>query len=221
MPASAATTDIEYIGSWGETRRREGERIYQMRPLIDDYALCVAIKNTGTGTIDHFSWQQTSSLAHMNIDLLQPRIPPQLWRPFAGNLVSATFRREVTVRSNRVEVTNPDIQRPVELETFTSVDGEIEPGQVFMFRETEKPYFEYLREGTESKGLQLGARIDLAIVNKEEALLKMIVKEFKLGPISLHDIVLQIELRGRVGALQQVLIDNRIYATKEVELNFA
>ena len=221
MTSPPLVTDIEYVGSWGEMRHRGGEKIYQFRPLVDSYSLCVAIKNVGTAKIDHFQWQQTSSLAHMNMELLRPKIPSNLWRPFAGNMVTATFRRQVVLRGGEAEVVNPDISQAVEVAAVTPCpDGGIRPGEVFSFVERQRPYIEYLREGMQARALDIGAKLEMEVADAERGLLDIIITTFKVGPVSLHDMKMQVELKGKLGALQEVLIDGNTYVSKETELVF-
>jgi hypothetical protein len=215
------TTDIEHLGTWCEVAGREGERLHEFRPLADLLSMHIAIKNTGTTTIDHFTWQQTVSIGHMKMELLHPRVPTQLWHPFAGNLLSSSFRRQVNIQGDRLEVINPDLHSHVEAVSLEPIGEEgIRPGETLTVVEERKLYMRFLEEGAQMKGAEMGVNLRMEIVDKEKGILDMVIEEFKFGPITFHDMRLQIVMKGKVTTLQEVLIDGKLRGSKEVQFEY-
>ena len=215
------TTDIEYLGTWCEVEGREGKKLHEFRPLADLLSMHIAIKNTGTTTIDHFMWQQTVSIGHMKMELLHPRIPTQLWRPFVGNLLSSSFRRQINIQGDHLEVINPDLHSHVEAVSLEPIaDGGIRPGETITVVEEKKLYMQFLEEGAEMKGAEMGVSLRMEIVDRERGILDMVIEEFKFGPITFHDMRLQIVMKGEIATLQEVLIDDKTYSSKEVQFEY-
>jgi hypothetical protein len=215
------TTDIEYIGCWSEVEGYEGEKRYKFRPLLDALSISIAIKNTGTSLIDHFTFRQTASIAHLKLDLLHPRIPAHLWKPFAGNLLTSSFFRLITVKPDGLEVTNPVSGRSVEATSLSPIGNRgIDPGETFTIVEKKKPYVEFILEGMENKGAEMKADLRMEILDREMGIWDMVIKEYKLGPIAFHNMRLQIVMKGTVKTLQEVSIDGKRLDYKEVKIEY-
>jgi hypothetical protein len=219
--STSRTRKLELVDSWCEVEGREGERLRRLRPLADSVALHIAVKNIGTKPIDHFTWQQTASIAHMKMDLLHPKIPSQLWKPFAGNLLSSVLLREISLKDGQLEIINPALPR---LLMATSPDpipqGGIQPGDTFIAVEASKPYLGFLEEGIEIKGEDNGILIKLSVADKEEGILDLVIEEYKFGPIVFHDMRLQIIMRGKITTVQEILIDGRRQGARELEWEY-
>lgn len=221
MTVLPQTTDIEYIGCWSEVEGYEGEKRYKFRPLLDALSISIAIKNTGTSLIDHFTFRQTASIAHLKLDLLHPRIPAHLWKPFAGNLLTSSFFRLITVKPDGLEVTNPVSGRSVEATSLSPIGNRgIDPGETFTIVEKKKPYVEFILEGMENKGAEMKADLRMEILDREMGIWDMVIKEYKLGPIAFHNMRLQIVMKGTVKTLQEVSIDGKRLDYKEVKIEY-
>jgi len=208
---------LEYIGGWCEVKGREGEKAQTFRPLEDTTALCIAVKNTGTTPIKHFTWQQISNLSHMKMDLLHPKMPAKVWRPFAGNLLASTFGRDVTIEDGQVTMVNPAVGRPLDIVVQTPItDAGIMPGETLILMEKEKPYVEYLEEGMKIKGAELGTTIVLKVLNADKGTMHITIKEFKFGLITFHDMKARIVLKGDLTTVHEVLIDGEVHDSKDV-----
>ena len=215
------TTDMEYLGTWCEVAGREGERLHEFRPLADALSMHISIKNTGTTTIDHFTWQQTVSIGHMKMELLHPRIPTQLWHPFAGSLLSSNFRRQINIRGGQLEVINPELHSHIKAVSLEPIgDGGIRPGETLTVVEESKLYMQFLEEGAEMKGAGMGINLRMEIVDKEKGILDMVIEEFKFGPMTFHDMRLRVVLKGEITTLQEVLIDGKTYSSREVQFEY-
>lgn len=221
MTVLPQTTDIEYIGCWSEVEGYQGEKRYKFRPLLDALSISIAVKNSGTTLIDHFTFRQTASIAHLKMDLLHPRIPAHLWKPFAGNLLASDFLRLITVKPSGLEVTNPVRHRPVDVISLSPIeDGGIRPGQTFTVVEKKKSYVEFILEGVENKGAQMEADLSMEIVDRQKGIWDMVIKEHKVGPITLHNMRLRIVMKGTLKTLHEVSIDGKLFDSKEVDIEY-
>lgn len=211
---------IEYLGTWCEFEGREGETVRKWRPLLDTLRFFVAIKNTGKTVIDHYVWKQTIDLSDAKVKLLHPRIPAQLWRPFAFGVLSSVFVREVRIGDGGIEVVNPVLNRRHDAVPATPVtSGGMKPGETFIVEET-KPYMDLLMEGVEAKGVEMGTEAQLEIVDREKGVVRLLVKEFSVGPITIHDMKAEAVLKGKFKALHEVSIDDKVCGSGEVEWEY-
>ena len=74
----------------------------------------------------------------------------------------------------------------------------------------------YLEEGMETKGAELGTTIGLKVQNAEKGIMHIVIKEFKFGPITFHDMKSRIVLKGDLHTTHEVLIDGEVHDTKDV-----
>lgn len=218
MNSEAAS--IEYLGTWCEFEGREGEKAQKWRPLMDTLRFFVGIKNTGTTVIDRYVWKQTIDLSNTKMKLLHPRIPAQLWRPFAAGVLSSVFVREVRIRGGGIEVVNPVLNRRHDVVPATPITpGGVKPGETLIVGET-KPYVDLLIEGVEAKGVEMGTEAQLEILNRQKGVVRLVVKEFSVGPITIHDMKAEAVLKGKFKALHEVSIDGKMCGGGEVEWEY-
>ena len=211
---------IEYLGTWCEFEGREGETVWKWRPLLDTLRFFVAIKNTGKTVIDHYVWKQTIDLSDTKVKLLHPRMPAQLWRPFASDVLSSVFVREVRIGDGEVKVVNPILNRRHDVVPATPVTpGGMKPGETLIVEE-KKPYVDLLMEGVEAKGVEMGTEAQLEIVDREKGVARLLVKEFSIGPITIHDMKAEAVLKGKFKARHEVLIDGKVCGSGEVEWEY-
>ena len=214
-------TNIEYVGCWSEVEGYEGERRYKFRPLLDALSISIAVKNTGTTLIDHFTFRQTASIAHLKIDLLHPRIPAHLWKPFAGDLLASEFFRFISVTPRGLEVTNPVRDCAIEATSLLPItDGGIKPGEILTVVEKKKSYEEFILEGMKNKEVEMETNLSMEIVDREKGVWDMVVKEHKLGPITIHNIRLRIVMKGILKTLHEVSIDGKLFDSKQVKIEY-
>ena len=209
--------DIEYLGTWCEMR---GERVQRWRPLFDNLTFCIGIKNTGSVVIDHYVWKQTIDLSSTKVKLLHPKLPSQLWRPFASRVLASVFVREVRVNGDKIEVTNPVLNRVCDVVTLSTVSpGGIRQGETLIIGES-RPYVDFLSEGVEAKGMETGKEARLDVVDREKGTVNLSVKELRLGPIAISDLKAQAVLRGKFKAAHEVSIDDKVFGSGEVEWEY-
>ena len=60
----------------------------------------------------------------------------------------------------------------------------------------------------------------LEIVDKEKGILEMVIEEFRFGPITFHDMRLQIIMKGKVNSFQEVFIDGKVRGSREVQFEY-
>ena len=202
---------LEYINGAARMASRPGEAIYAFRPLIDSLGLTLQVKNIGKTTINHFTMRQFTDMKHVRMSLMNPRLPSRAWRPFAGNLIDITFYRDVSIKDGKVTVRNPVLDREIPSEVLTPVGRNgIEPGQVFMVSDKETPYFDYYLEGVEQKGKEAGLDFCVELRDAEKSIVDLVVKEYKIMGIALHDMRVRLYLRAPVPALQEIVIEDTV-----------
>jgi len=182
----------------GEEEFRESFKIY---PLKDRWTVFVAVKNTGTTMVDHFAIDilcAAGEESSIKVKLISPKIPSKLWEPFMRDMLNRCGRNiEVVVKDGELEMIDSYTQHPmdnVRLRTPISKEG-IRPGEVITI-EFEEAYRHCLEEFMEGMALELGTEVTTEVVDEENGIMRMMIKEYKLGPFRFRDIKGELCFKG-------------------------
>jgi len=206
-------TQVEYVPMSVE---RDGQTVTKWHPLTDTLSFVIEITNTGTTVVDHFTWRQTADIGHMKIDLLHPKMPAKVWRPFAGNLLSGVTTVETRIDGDRVMMidTISGISKEVISRTpFTP--GGLQPGEKLVVEQTGR-YWDSLQEAMDSRGIELGTEIKLNVVDEGKGIVDMVIKEYKFGPIKLHDMKARVIFKGPFKVCHEVFVDGELFGSDEL-----
>jgi len=196
---NAAITDYGAIMDGRHNRQR-----LSVRPFLDDWSGFVAVQNTGTTFIDHFTVSFSCPMKDsdaISIKLLSPAIPALLWKPFARDMLSLCTRDMIfTINDGRVTMRDGATGLPITITGLTPssplTPAGLAPGETILVEYTE-PYSScmegFVRSIAERKNMDV--RIDIA--DRENSVIRMTIKEYKVALITFEQIVAAIRFKGK------------------------
>ncbi|MBU0995758.1 MAG: hypothetical protein KJ737_24960 [Proteobacteria bacterium] len=162
----------------------------QVRPLIETWTGFFSVRNTGTTAIDHFSVSFICPMRNeksMTVKLVSPPIPSWLWKPFMGSMLDACKRRMVVnVQDKKVTMKDAFSDIPITVIDINSTkplgENGLLPGAVITVQYTE-PYQNCIDGFVRSIGKELNIEIDREVVDPENNIMQIIMREYKFGPM--------------------------------------
>jgi len=174
-----------------------------VRPLLDNWTGFVVVKNTGTTFIDHFTLTFSCPMKDSNalrIDLVSPAMPSWLWKPFAGDLLSLCTRDMLfTVKDGGLKICDVTSGKLIAVSRLISSgslgpDG-LAPGQAVMVEYTE-PYDRCMESFVNSIATRKKMVIKTKITDRENNVMQLTMKKFKITFLTFDQIVADITFRG-------------------------
>jgi hypothetical protein len=212
--------DAEFVDVWAIVRGEEYREGFKVNPFKESAGPCWTIKNTGTTIIDHYTIKVPSSYKRggaMKIKLISPSIPSWLWEPFVGEkLLSCDGGREVIIKDGEVEMYNCYTGHPesnVIIGTPIPEEG-IRPGEIMTLGYKPPYYIQWTEEYLENKGRELGTEMPMEVVDEEKGIAHVVIKEYKLGPFTFHNIKMELLFKGlnKGGTVSvELYIDDKLY----------
>jgi hypothetical protein len=199
-------------------RRRDG---LWVRPFLEDWTGFVAVKNTGTAFIDHFTVTFSSPMKDskiIKIDLVSPAIPSWLWKPFAGDMLSLCTRgMNFTIKDGLVEMHDAASGVPISITGLypsrpLGPEG-LAPGEAVLIEYTE-PYSNCIEGFVNSIATRKKMTITTEIVDRENNIMHMLAKDFKIAFLTFDQIIAAITFKGKgeyASCSLELSIDNELY----------
>ncbi|PKN38890.1 MAG: hypothetical protein CVU62_01430 [Deltaproteobacteria bacterium HGW-Deltaproteobacteria-2] len=174
-----------------------------VRPLLDNWTGFVAVKNTGTTFIDHFTLTFSCPMKDsdaLRIDLVSPAMPSWMWKPFAGDLLSLCTRDMLfTVKDGSLKICDATSGTPIAVTRLISSrllgSAGLAPGQAVMVEYTE-PYDKCMEGFVNSIATRKKMVIETKITNRENNVMQLTMKNFKITFLTFDQIVADITFRG-------------------------
>lgn len=174
-----------------------------VRPLLDNWTGFVAVKNTGTTFIDHFTLTFSCPMKDsdaLRIDLVSPAMPSWMWKPFAGDLLSLCTRDMLfMVKDGNLKIYDATSGKPIAVTRLISSgplgSAGLAPGQAVMVEYTE-PYDRCMESFVNSIATRKKMVIETKITDRENNVMQLTMKKFKITFLTFDQIVADITFRG-------------------------
>jgi len=192
------------IADWGAVMNGEKRRDkLSVRPFLDNWTGFLTIKNTGTTFIDHFRVAFTCPMEGsrvISINLVSPSIPNWLWKPFAGDMMSLCTREmDFTIYNGMITMRDASTGEKILVSAFypsrpMGPEG-LAPGENVSIEYTE-PYIRCMEAFVYSIATREKMEITTEIVDRENNIMHMMIKEYRLALFKFERIIAAITFKG-------------------------